>query len=147
MRGKPVAEAFDFDVCGLIPAHAGKTDSFVRAPSRIRAHPRACGENRMTQRNAYFVGGSSPRMRGKPREFIAAVSGGGLIPAHAGKTYNLAGKAFNGWAHPRACGENIAPALDDITVAGSSPRMRGKQGQRFPVSIHHRLIPAHAGKT
>ena len=50
-------------------------------------------------------------------------------------------------AHPRACGENIAPVLSDFAALGSSPRVRGKPWvQVFPVQVRG-LIPARAGKT
>ena len=45
VRGKPIAETLDLDIGGLIPACAGKTENLVSTPSRIRAHPRVCGEN------------------------------------------------------------------------------------------------------
>ena len=45
MRGKlwNVTQITGFG--GLIPAHAGKTLSFLDAYSEALAHPRACGEN------------------------------------------------------------------------------------------------------
>ena len=70
-----------------------------------------------------------------------------LIPAHAGKTKAVGAGRRCQRAHPRACGENIAPTLDDITVAGSSPRMRGKLIFACMRVCARGLIPAHAGKT
>ena len=51
------------------------------------------------------------------------------------------------WAHPRAGGENWDGIVTVFKTAGSSPRGRGKL--RYPTEgrIHHRLIPARAGKT
>ena len=50
-------------------------------------------------------------------------------------------------AHPRVCGENGPGQAWAETVAGSSPRVRGKQPADFPKGISDRLIPACAGKT
>ena len=71
---------------GLIPAHAGKTDTQAASADRHAAHPRSRGENVHDATFAPVRGGSSPLTRGKPeldRECVARV---GLIPAHAGKT-------------------------------------------------------------
>ena len=49
---------------GIIPAHAGNTNSRPRRGENRRDHPRACGEHGCLQRLAPLVAGSSPRMRG-----------------------------------------------------------------------------------
>ena len=51
------------------------------------------------------------------------------------------------WAHPRACGENLAHIPELSFPAGSSPRMRGKHTVSAGRSRRRGLIPAHAGKT
>ena len=51
------------------------------------------------------------------------------------------------WAHPRACGENASQSLGKLGGLGSSPRMRGKLELSVDLTLHDRLIPAHAGKT
>ena len=110
----------------LIPACAGKT-KMTPMPTRSRwAHPRVCGENLAASKSAWAWMGSSPRVRGKPWQDITAAVTSRLIPACAGKTLRRGLFRLVFRAHPRVCGENIAPALDDITVAGSSPRVRGK---------------------
>ena len=50
-------------------------------------------------------------------------------------------------AHPRACGENNALAMQELGFTGSSPRVRGKQERRSRSRLGARLIPARAGKT
>ena len=50
-------------------------------------------------------------------------------------------------AHPRACGENLAPVLPTIADLGSSPRVRGKRLPRPRQQVRRGLIPARAGKT
>ena len=112
---------------GLIPAHAGKTFVFAGRATRVRAHPRACGENVGTIEAARLTGGSSPRMRGKP--FFCCFEEGG------------------GGAHPRACGENSTYEYATACQLGSSPRMRGKHWMAARMTSTTGLIPAHAGKT
>ena len=68
MRGKPQGSSRLTPFQGLIPAYAGKTTSIHAYSSRVRAHPRVCGENfEHVGETVPFVG-SSPRMRGKPRK-------------------------------------------------------------------------------
>ena len=52
-----------------------------------------------------------------------------------------------GAAHPRACGENLCGFRHDVSLMGSSPRMRGKHRSNRARPMVPRLIPAHAGKT
>ena len=70
----------------LIPAHAGKTLGNNWLTCQLRAHPRSRGENEVSKDADIDVEGSSPLTRGKLREEAALRAGGGLIPAHAGKT-------------------------------------------------------------
>ena len=71
----------------LIPAHAGKTWSFNSDTSVTWAHPRSRGENPWGSATPGDLLGSSPLTRGKRVETIPHVRAGGLIPAHAGKTF------------------------------------------------------------
>ena len=111
---------------GLIPARAGKTSSRASSPPSAWAHPRACGENKTQVLKAHFGDGSSPRVRGKPDRQRRRRQRQRLIPARAGKTPIDPVPARTPGAHPRACGENIAPIAAQIGEAGSSPRVRGK---------------------
>ena len=112
---------------GLIPARAGKTSPRTSSSTAPAAHPRACGENGVSQGMGCGVGGSSPRVRGK-RWCGGCVSGiGGLIPARAGKTGR--------------------PCTAASAAGGSSPRVRGKRADRCAGQPRVGLIPARAGKT
>ena len=91
--------------------------------------------------------GSSPRMRGKPRNRILWVVRTGLIPAHAGKTPRTRRTNSKTPAHPRACGENLARLTRRVAEGGSSPRVRGKPALLAGCGAAGRLIPACAGKT
>ena len=147
MRGKPV-RVFNADGGrGLIPAHAGKTSDRQGSRPRIRAHPRACGENPYLQQSYQRRGGSSPRMRGKQHQAGFDEHRRGLIPAHAGKTAAASLGSVTRGAHPRACGENSAHSQPLVSAGGSSPRMRGKLHDSRMEWRKRGLIPAHAGKT
>ena len=72
---------------------------------------------------------------------------GRLIPAHAGKTVERAGRRRHGGAHPRSRGENSGAASKVWVAGGSSPLTRGKLVGLLALLLARRLIPAHAGKT
>ena len=92
-------------------------------------------------------GGSSPRVRGKQRGHHARTRVLRLIPARAGKTAVFRRSGPCGWAHPRACGENMARPRRDRSRMGSSPRVRGKRRRECAHGRPRGLIPARAGKT
>ena len=131
----------------LIPARAGKTSSTRSPPARPRAHPRACGENIIDAITAREAEGSSPRVRGKLVPSFQGMKQKGLIPARAGKTDTRAAVGSSTGAHPRACGENLTTGEEDLILAGSSPRVRGKQIFESFELVLVGLIPARAGKT
>ena len=72
---------------------------------------------------------------------------GGLIPAHAGKTYVFCVTCWGLGAHPRSRGENFDNVGKDIPFTGSSPLTRGKPSTVAHNTLSTGLIPAHAGKT
>ena len=106
MRGKLVALSYSGMLGRFIPAHAGKTVQVPHISLLVQVHPRACGENSCESRMVSWVGGSSPRMRGKPCRRGRHDRGTGFIPAHAGKTLSDHGRVPSSLVHPRACGEN-----------------------------------------
>ena len=132
---------------GLIPARAGKTRVPVGCHDQAEAHPRAGGENSLRLESAAWSPGSSPRGRGKREGGHPGLARGGLIPARAGKTRARPGRVRRPWAHPRAGGENSAPASAVLIAVGSSPRGRGKPHRGVPDRSGTGLIPARAGKT
>ena len=85
-RGKPGREHHQPEPTGLIPAHAGKTTGRNVGPCVRGAHPRSRGENGTHPYSMSSPQGSSPLTRGKRGVVAALAGGGGLIPAHAGKT-------------------------------------------------------------
>ena len=131
----------------LIPAHAGKTTASPGANAARPAHPRSRGENAHFVRSVVRACGSSPLTRGKLHALLRSVVGGGLIPAHAGKTppYGPSRRPYG--AHPRSRGENSSSPSWSVDFRGSSPLTRGKPQIIDPSPLPVGLIPAHAGKT
>ena len=146
-RGKPGRTPVRSTPAGLIPAHAGKTNSAGLYPISLPAHPSSRGENSYEASVTFPRPGSSPLTRGKLLWCPSGGVGGGLIPAHAGKTRWSAPKHPPNSAHPRSRGENVVICLPPSDTAGSSPLTRGKPCRPRPRSRSTRLIPAHAGKT
>ena len=146
-RGKQTNAALAGPPGRLIPAHAGKTWSYVTGPDNLWAHPRSRGENAFRRRKRQHTRGSSPLTRGKQRLRLSLLSPPRLIPAHAGKTVCDRACKHHGPAHPRSRGENVLPRLPSADFAGSSPLTRGKPCFRRSGRQRGRLIPAHAGKT
>ena len=54
---------------GIIPACAGNTRECSVFPSMPRDHPRVCGEHAQDGSNRTVIEGSSPRVRGTPKEW------------------------------------------------------------------------------
>ena len=86
-RGKRILTRVRSYADGLIPAHAGKTGGPERAVRAFPAHPRSRGENPTGGTATCCSRGSSPLTRGKHGGELGVGRGGGLIPAHAGKTW------------------------------------------------------------
>ena len=106
-RGKRTGMITSSDAARLIPAHAGKTRSSRGPQGSCWAHPRSRGENLEDNWEVLEADGSSPLTRGKRPVSDGLRVGGGLIPAHAGKTRPSSG--WTSWraAHPRSRGENL----------------------------------------
>ena len=147
MWGKRIFRCGLLCVCRIIPAHAGQTLRWLSGSLRSPDHPRACGANRRNVPNLDVATGSSPRMRGKQRKITTVGPWIRIIPAHAGQTRSLPPRHRRFPDHPRACGANLTPRYSVVIVAGSSPRMRGKQWLRVGLWPFGRIIPAHAGQT
>ena len=147
MRGKPAHSVFDAPTVGLIPAHAGKTQSSSAWSGRAWAHPRSRGENLFHDERERRGLGSSPLTRGKLDLAVIGLSEAGLIPTHAGKTRPSTSPRARYKAHPRSCGENAELEAAPILGQGSSPLTRGKRVGFLPGYLAAGLIPAHTGKT
>ena len=69
--------------------------------------------------------GSSPRVRGAVKKVNSNIRFDGIIPACAGSRYKPR-FYYRGYRdHPRVCGEQLNPLVDQCFWRGSSPRVRG----------------------
>ena len=125
MRGSQEYFTNGNHVPGIIPAHAGLTGTWRTQPRRYRDHPRACGAHKVMSTWMRKQLGSSPRMRGSRRCTDEQWPPVGIIPAHAGLTYQQMTDAITNRDHPRACGAHIFLCSRNSLILGSSPRMRG----------------------
>ena len=146
-RGKLRPNDIGLDEERLIPAWAGKTLVGTVWTLTGWAHPRVGGENPFPDYGCLKHFGSSPRGRGKLRQFLSALVGRGLIPAWAGKTWSRASEQCQTRAHPRVGGENLFGLTLARPLKGSSPRGRGKPTGAVNQLDKAGLIPAWAGKT
>ena len=126
-RGKQVLSESHTAGLGIIPAHAGKTQTNKPRARGMRDHPRSRGENCLGEHLGGF--------------------GGGIIPAHAGKTSSTESESTPATDHPRSRGENSNGSWAYPTGTGSSPLTRGKPADHQANPHRHGIIPAHAGKT
>ena len=111
----------------ITPACAGKTRPPPLAHLTQKDHPRVCGENGIHKMASAPLGGSPPRVRGKPVRLLRESGTPGITPACAGKTAeNLTSKPFRN---------------------GSPPRVRGKRTCTKCINRCLRITPACAGKT
>ena len=93
------------------------------------------------------VTGSSPRMRGTRTAHGRWLSGLGIIPAYAGNTLARNTMRPIRRDHPRVCGEHGNRRPREVSVWGSSPRMRGTLwgfvASYFAIRDHPRVCGEH----
>ena len=147
VRGKQLYETAKSQKRRIIPARAGQTGSSRPPWSAPSDHPRACGANKGSQDGFAQLFGSSPRVRGKHDIFSKGGFVGRIIPARAGQTRRSSCRYESRPDHPRACGANPIFSASNVTLSGSSPRVRGKLALRPATPPVPRIIPARAGQT
>ena len=96
---------------GIIPARAGSRTWTELSKTRIRDHPRACGEQAVTLPQLTLRMGSSPRVRGAGTVELRLNYLDGIIPARAGSRVRSWLRCDLLWDHPRACGEQVFAAI------------------------------------
>ena len=74
----------------IIPAYAGSTLRIWTRGKSYRDHPRVCGEHGCIDDYCINEMGSSPRMRGALIRAAKENGPGGIIPAYAGSTEQVA---------------------------------------------------------
>ena len=111
----------------LTPANAGTTPKKARRKASLKAHPRECGDDRVSHPFFYPHTGSPPRMRGRLRGAASTL----VTPL----------------AHPRECGDDAAVDWAADLCTGSPPRMRGRRSDCLRFRPADGLTPANAGTT
>ena len=147
VRGSPTIWLYNPRDFGIIPAGAGLTPAWYCPGPLPGDHPRGCGAHFAYSNDGKNTWGSSPRVRGSLYFFELVDAVGGIIPAGAGLTGRSKLPRRSGWDHPRGCGAHNDRAMLQISMLGSSPRVRGsleKFNLRYSGSG---IIPAGAGLT
>ena len=147
MRGTPAAFSDRRVNERFIPAYAGNTPRQLPDSEQYSVHPRVCGEHLPSPFQLLCPPGSSPRMRGTRTPLIQSDWKGRFIPAYAGNTPSQGTGTITVPVHPRVCGEHSPFQADRVSVAGSSPRMRGTRQGGNEILERGRFIPAYAGNT
>ena len=89
--------------------------------------------------------GSSPRVRGTVFADHAVKLRIRFIPACAENSEHHDKRAYEHAVHPRVCGEQPNLRVNNYTINGSSPRVRGTDWFRRQCQCSNRFIPACAG--
>ena len=147
MRGKVAVFCCAVGAHGITPAYAGKSHSATPCSPAVWDHPRVCGEKAVFDMCSCHSLGSPPRMRGKdvqPCRFGVAVR---ITPAYAGKSESIDIQGEIERDHPRVCGEKFFAHSFQFCLAGSPPRMRGKETLFPALTPFFRITPAYAGKS
>ena len=147
MRGKEASYYRDLDAYGITPAYAGKRPLPSSGGTRVRDHPRVCGEKKVSDIETAKQLGSPPRMRGKAGLYFISVRGDGITPAYAGKRRSDVSKRRHVEDHPRVCGEKLFFVISWNSCVGSPPRMRGKVTAEIEHKFRDGITPAYAGKS
>ena len=111
---------------GIIPAYAGSTASRPTTRRRVRDHPRVCGERIPSSVSSSTASGSSPRMRGAPKDEASDKVSGRIIPAYAGSTSARPRRCCRRRDHPRVCGEHQCNRYRRCEKSRDHPRVCGE---------------------
>ena len=127
VRGKRGSTLAESHRPRIIPASAGQTVSLILNSVPEPDHPRECGANLVASMVLDGNAGSSPRVRGKLDVCTRCSQVRRIIPASAGQTRSPSHFTGSRQDHPRECGANVVVIFACPIMAGSSPRVRGKQ--------------------
>ena len=147
VRGTPAVLKPKLAYRRFIPACAGNTNTFLQKIRRFAVHPRMCGEHSSFTGFFVNVAGSSPHVRGTPRDACWVGDERRFIPACAGNTPLIPKPPILSPVHPRMCGEHRAEIMVFWTTVGSSPHVRGTLKIASNNVLNVRFIPACAGNT
>ena len=86
-------------------------------------------------------------MRGKGKLVVSQQIQRGITPACAGKSRDGGLDEKSRKDHPRVCGEKSGTTMQDTTITGSPPRVRGKEVSTLFALTSSGITPACAGKS
>ena len=145
MRGTRFHHCISRSAVRFIPARAGNTPPYP-TPGMVRSvHPRACGEHTLNLVRLAEHVGSSPRMRGTPRQKRGRCRLRRFIPAHAGNTQGPSNTGPRPAVHPRAMRGKRRARHRHRRDRRSIPAWRGTRTATGGDLSHGRFIPACAG--
>ena len=146
-RGTLIGWVSNFSQRGIIPACAGNTGTPWPEWLQQKDHPRMRGEHIPYQIGYRLEVGSSPHARGTLEAGAAHGWNLGIIPACAGNTSAIHGRANGARDHPRMRGEHIGEIFQFRSRRGSSPHARGTRIGNAINEPRNGIIPAGAGNT
>ncbi len=114
-----------------------------RSPAGV--HPRASGEQALTEALVEAIGGPFPREQGVASELLHGGLVDGSIPAGAGSSPGRPGTRPGSRVHPHGRGEHCVVPIAGGWVAGPSPRVRGAEPVSAGPEVPQGAIPASAG--
>ena len=147
MRGKELENGIKRGDYRITPACAGKSPIARARGSKLRDHPRVCGEKYLQECRKQIEAGSPPRVRGKVNVGQARYELRRITPACAGKSGQQLRVLRLRRDHPRVCGEKISRPRCRTLPKGSPPRVRGKVTEAGEEMVRGRITPACAGKS
>ena len=109
----------------FIPARAGNSGPFPRAPGPWPVYPRPCGEQMAVDHVPKLRGGLSPPVRGTGPPPGAQRRRQRFIPARAGNSSSPAKWTARAAVYPRPCGEQTRDKETTFEAGGLSPPVRG----------------------
>jgi len=130
----------------IIPTRVGKSLRGRIARPALPDHPHACGEKRPGKARLRATFGSSPRVWGKERRAVRYEFGQRIIPTRVGKREQIHRPRGRPADHPHACGEKAGGSICPVAMAGSSPRVWGKDWSLLERVEQTRIIPTRVGK-
>ena len=146
-RGLLLFTTPEVNAARIIPARAGFTSARSRSPYCGQDHPRSRGVYEHDGRPFDDAVGSSPLARGLLINIPFPANSGGIIPARAGFTLELAGTVSSAQDHPRSRGVYTPFRVTLKEIGGSSPLARGLQPEAYLEVWVSGIIPARAGFT
>ncbi len=145
-RGRPPHQPHRTADLGSIPAYAGEAGHGLRTFAHRRVDPRVRGGGPMKSYTHQKIEGRSPRTRGRRHAFSSLCFHSRSIPAYAGEAGDHEPPRLNLKVDPRVRGGGKTSYSIVPTMAGRSPRTRGRQDDGIDRGLAGGSIPAYAGE-